>query len=171
MISNAIALGIALGVADAAFHLALGTGTIREAGPGSETPARRERQQPIVEGGLVIVPSCGGHQCHRVVHQHRRARHPAEMPEGAIHAVQPGTLRLRLECRHKATARIPQRRYEQVDLLYPSTYLHPTRAEVDLHLIPGFVSNRGVATRDVRNDTSIPNSRRSSWCTTSALPA
>ena len=127
--------GVVLDVADAAFHLALGAGAIGVAGPGLEPPVRRERQQPLIERGPVTGSPRSRHQRLGIVHQHG-ARHPAEVPEGAFHAVQPRPLGLILERRHELPPGIAQRGHEQMHRRAPAIHRHGHLTEIHLQLIP-----------------------------------
>ncbi len=127
---------IALDVADAALVLALRARPVRGAGPRPEAPVIGEGREPLVEADLarrcvVMIDQRPG-----VVEQHL-ARHPAEVPERRLDAVEPGRLPVVAEGLDEYPARIAQRRHEQVDPHALAGDRHPRLAEVDLQLMTG----------------------------------
>jgi hypothetical protein len=60
---------------------------------------------------------------------------PAKVPEGPLHALEPGTLALVAEGPHIAAPRVPEGRHKDRHPTELSTHLQAPAAEVDLHLL------------------------------------
>jgi transposase len=128
--------GVALDVADTALVLALGPGSERSTRPRHYSPVVAEGVQALVEDDFAGLHVVLADQSLCVVDQ-QLARRAAEVPEGALEALQPGRLALVQEQRDVGAARVAQGGHEQMDLDHLAGHRHAHAAEVDLQLMSG----------------------------------
>ena len=140
--------GVAFDVADAAFVLPLGLGTVRCTSPRGHLPVPAEGVETAVEADLAGLQVVLADEGPRVVHKHLLCS-AAEVPERAFQALQPRRLALVQEHGDEGAAGVAQRRDEQMYLQRFVGHRHAHGAELDLQLPPGrrLVAHRRDALR------------------------
>ena len=133
-----------LDVADAAFDLPLGPRPTGTAGLGVEPRSRQKASKPGIPDHLPGLAIVGGHQGRGVIAEDLLGE-AAEVPEGAVEALEPIVLPLGEEGPAVEPARVPQDGGHQVDLHGLTGDPHDLLAEVDLHLLTrrGLEPDRG----------------------------